>query len=331
MGNTVAHMRLPQLSRTIVVVAAALAFFATVAAHGRTQTANKYQQVVPSPASLNFGSLQVGTSLSQTETLTNSGTQSVTIYQSSTTGSGFTSSGLTTPLALKPGQSYTFTVTFAPLSSGSFTGAVALISRTGHTAESIPLSGQATAAGQLTASPTALNFGTVTVGSSGSLIETVTASGASVTISSGTSSSAEFILSGATFPLTLAPGQSASLTVAFAPTSSGTASASISLLSNATDSLVVDTATGTGAPAPQHSVGLSWSASNSVVMGYNVYRGPTSGGPYSKINTALDTSTTYTDTTVVAGQTYFYAATAVDDTGNESSYSNQVQAVIPTP
>ena len=324
-------MRLPRLTRTVVAVVAALTFFATVAAQGGTQSPNKYQQVVASPATLNFGSLQVGASLSQTETLTNSGTQSVTIYQSSTTGSGFTSSGLPTPLTLNPGQSYTFTVTFAPLSSGSVTGAVALISRTGHTAESIPLSGHSTSAGQLTASPTALNFGTVTVGSSGSLTETVTASGASVTISSGSSSSSEFVLSGATFPLTLAPGQSASLTVAFAPTSSGSTSANISLVSNASDPLVVDTATGTGAAPPQHSVALTWSPSTSVVTGYNVYRGTTSGGPYVKINTALDATTAYTDATVLAGQTYYYAATSVDGSGNESAYSNQVQAVIPTP
>ncbi len=331
MGKTVAHMRLPQSFLTVVAVIAALAFFATVPAQGRTQTANKYQAVVANPASLNFASVQVGASQSQTETLTNTGNQSVTVYQSATSGTGFSSSGLTTPLVLNPGQSYTFTVTFAPLSSGSATGAVALISRTGRTAESIPLTGQATAAGQLSASPTALNFGTVMVGSSGNLTETLTASGASVTISSGSSSSSEFVLSGASFPLTLAPGQSASLTVAFAPTSSGTASASISLVSNAADSLVVDTATGTGAAPPQHSVALSWVPSTSVVTGYNVYRGSVPGGPYVKINSALDSSTAFTDATVVAGQTYFYTATAVDDLGNESTYSDQVQAVIPTP
>jgi fibronectin type 3 domain-containing protein len=67
------------------------------------------------------------------------------------------------------------------------------------------------------------------------------------------------------------------------------------------------------------------------VVGYNVYRGDGSGGPYSKINTSLDATTNYTDNQVVAGQTYYYVTTAADGNGVESGYSNQVQAVIPQP
>jgi fibronectin type 3 domain-containing protein len=90
--------------------------------------------------------------------------------------------------------------------------------------------------------------------------------------------------------------------------------------------------TGNGIPPPQHSVALSWTASNSQgVTGYNIYRGGTSGGPYSKINSVLDASTLYTDTTVVDGQTYYYVTTAVNSSNEESGYSNQTQAVIPPP
>lgn len=79
-----------------------------------------------------------------------------------------------------------------------------------------------------------------------------------------------------------------------------------------------------------HTVGLSWDASTSQdVVGYNVYRGPSSNGPYTKINTTLDQLTSYSDSTVQGGQTYFYVTTAVDSMGNESEYSNQTQAVIP--
>lgn len=56
-----------------------------------------------------------------------------------------------------------------------------------------------------------------------------------------------------------------------------------------------------------------------------------SGGPYSRINSALEAATTYTDIAVTAGMTYYYVTTAVDGSGIESGYSNQVQAVIPTP
>ena len=37
----------------------------------------------------------------------------------------------------------------------------------------------------------------------------------------------------------------------------------------------------------------------------------------------------YTDSTVQNGNTYYYVTTAVDGSGNESSYSNQASAVIP--
>lgn len=81
-----------------------------------------------------------------------------------------------------------------------------------------------------------------------------------------------------------------------------------------------------------HSVALTWTASTTPnIAGYNIYRSTISGGSYMKLNSSLVVPTAYTDSTVVAGQTYFYVATAVDTSGNESVYSTQVQAVIPTP
>jgi fibronectin type 3 domain-containing protein len=76
-------------------------------------------------------------------------------------------------------------------------------------------------------------------------------------------------------------------------------------------------------------VALTWSASTSTVSGYNVYRGTVSGGPYTKINPSLVTVLSYTDSTVQSGTTYYYVTTAVDSSGNESVYSNEVTAPIP--
>jgi hypothetical protein len=79
-----------------------------------------------------------------------------------------------------------------------------------------------------------------------------------------------------------------------------------------------------------HSAALSWVASaSSGVAGYNIYRGSASSGPFSKINQTPTSGTSYTDTTVQAGQTYYYVATSVDLSGNESGYSNSAVAVIP--
>ena len=40
---------------------------------------------------------------------------------------------------------------------------------------------------------------------------------------------------------------------------------------------------------------------------------------------------TYAGNNVQAGQTYYYVSTAVDSSNNESVYSNEAQAVIPSP
>ena len=87
----------------------------------------------------------------------------------------------------------------------------------------------------------------------------------------------------------------------------------------------------TGPGVTAHSVNLSWTASSSPnVAGYNVYRGTASGGPYTKVNSTPVSGTTYTDTTVQPGQTYYYVVTAVDTSNAESAYSSPVQAVVPS-
>jgi hypothetical protein len=81
----------------------------------------------------------------------------------------------------------------------------------------------------------------------------------------------------------------------------------------------------------QHSVTLNWNVSTSSnVMGYNVYRSTTLGGPYTKVQ-ALVPGSPYVDTTVSSGHSYYYVTTAVDSNNDESSYSNQAIAVVPTP
>src|ERR1700756_1406147 len=59
-------------------------------------------------------------------------------------------------------------------------------------------------------------------------------------------------------------------------------------------------------PGPQsHSVSISWQPSSSTgIVSYNVYRAIRSGGPYTRI--ASVTATSFNDTGVQAGTTYFY-------------------------
>ncbi len=63
------------------------------------------------------------------------------------------------------------------------------------------------------------------------------------------------------------------------------------------------------------------------VIGYNVYRSLTSGGPYNKINTSILTNNSYSDTGVVNGTSYFYVITAVDASFNESLTSIEKEVI----
>ncbi|MGA8489104.1 MAG: choice-of-anchor D domain-containing protein [Terriglobales bacterium] len=290
--------------------------------------------LVPSPSSLSFGSVQLGDNQQLSETLTNSGGVNVNISQASATGTGFTMSGLNPPLVLTPGQHYTFTVTFTPPSSGTDSGSVSIVSNASNPNLSVPLSGTGTPVpqGQLAVAPTSMNFGNVVVGTNSQLTGTLTASGQSVTVSSDTLNGSAFAVSGISFPVTIPAGQQVQFTVTFTPAGTGVASGGVSFASNASNSPTAETFTGTGTPPPQHSVNLSWTASNSQnISGYNIYRGIKSGGPYSKINSVLNASTLYTDSTVADGQTYYYVTTAVNSSNEESGYSNQATAVIPPP
>ncbi len=281
------------------------------------------------PTSLAFGNIQVGGTSSKSETVTNTGGATVTLSQANVTGAGYSVSGLTLPTTLAASQSVTFTVTFAPTAAGTVNGNLSLVSDASNSPLGIALSGTGTTPGQLSLTPSSLSFGNVTVGSSAALNGTLTASSAAVTISSASTTSSEFVLAGITLPTTLTAGQSAGFKVTFSPQATGTATASLTFTSNATNGPTTQSLSGSGTAAA-HSVSLTWNTSSGAV-GYNVYRGGVSGGPYAMINTSLDPSASYTDTSVAAGTTYYYVVTAVDSSSNESGYSNQATAVVPSP
>lgn len=76
---------------------------------------------------------------------------------------------------------------------------------------------------------------------------------------------------------------------------------------------------------------LSWTASASAnVTGYKVYRSIVNGGSYSLISASPVAGTSYVDTTIQGGVTYYYVVTAVDANNNESGYSAQTTAVVPS-
>ena len=280
-------------------------------------------------APVSFGSVRVGSGKAQYETLRNASSTAVRVSNATVSDNDFSISGLSFPLTLRVGESYTFKTVFRPKSSGGKTASLTLHSNAANAALRIALSGEGTAAGQLNLGPATLDFGNVAVGRSKSLIGWLKASRASVTVSAASLDSAEFVLSGLSLPLTLPPGQSVRFTVKFAPQMSGPASGKISFHSNTNDASVAEILTGGGSVATQHSVTLDWRSGPTKVAGYNVYRSVVSGRQYSRLNPVLDPHTTFTDNTVESGRTYYYVTTAISGTGVESARSNQVEAVIP--
>ncbi|PYX31745.1 MAG: hypothetical protein DMG80_09690 [Acidobacteria bacterium] len=291
------------------------------------------QKLQCNPATYDYGQVQLGTSKQNSFQLTNTGTRSLTISSRRKSGRDFFFSNFYLPITLQPGKSVPMKVTFKPSVTGKISGSVTLVSNAQNPTLTVNLSGTGTSANALTlgVSPSSLNLGNVTVGSSSSLPLTLTASNGSVTISAAQTNSSEFTLPGLSLPKTIATGQSLNVTVAFTPSVSGTATTNLVFTSNAANSPTSVPLTGTGVSIRAHSADLTWTASRDGVIGYNVYRGSKTGGPYAKINSVLDSSTNYTDSTVTAGTTYYYVATSVDSNNAESGYSNEAKVVIPTP
>ena len=284
-----------------------------------------------SPSSLSFGNTSVGSTSAKTVVITNTGTADLVVSAIDITGSAFSLSGVTLPLTVAAGASYTASVIFTPQSVGNASGSASIVSNLSSSPNVVTFTGTgvSTPVGTLNASPVSLAFGNVNVGSSSSKTVTLSNSGtASVSVSS-ISFNAPGYATSATTPFTVAAGNSTSITVTFAPQASGAANGIATLSSNAGNSPATVSLSGTGTTVTAHSVALSWIASTSVVVGYNVYRGSQTGGPYQKINSTLQSGSGYTDTAVTSGQTYHYVVTAVDGSGTESTYSNEAIAAIP--
>jgi len=75
-------------------------------------------------------------------------------------------------------------------------------------------------------------------------------------------------------------------------------------------------------------VTLAWDPNTeSNLAGYRLHYG-TASGSYT-VHLDVHNVTSYTVTGLTEGQTYYFAATAYDDRGNESGYSNQVSHTVP--
>ncbi|MFN7960709.1 MAG: hypothetical protein U0002_05500 [Thermoanaerobaculia bacterium] len=85
--------------------------------------------------------------------------------------------------------------------------------------------------------------------------------------------------------------------------------------------------TGVTATGGTNQVSLSWTASTGATE-YHILRSTTSGGPYSQVGTA--TTTSFVNTGLACGTTYFYVVRAANSTTCESGNSAQASATTAT-
>jgi hypothetical protein len=302
-----------------------------------------------SPSSLTFTSQAVGTtSAVQTITLMNTGNSALTLTSLALTGTnpGDFAQTNNCGASVAAAANCTISVTFTPSQAGSRTASVSISDNASGSPQTASLSGTGTqtaatgTAGTGTAalvslSPTSLAFGNqaVDMTSAAQTVALNNTGNATLSIASlaltGTNAS-DFDQSN-TCGSSLAAGAKCTIVVMFTPSVTGTEAASLSIADNSSASPQTVPLSGAGT----HDAILSWTASATppAVVGYNVYRGTTSGGPYpTQLNSTPVNGTTYCDETVQAGQTYYYVVTAVaSDDVTQSADSVPASATVPSP
>lgn len=286
------------------------------------------------PSSISFGSVPIGSKNTQTVQLKNTSGSALTIFSDSLVGTGYTMSGLASSpsFTLAAGQTFSFTVAFAPTTTGSATGSLTLRSTATNSSLTLALSGTGGSATRtISLSATSLNFGSEVVGGTSTESIAVKNTGnSSLSVSTISVSGTGFSVGSGVAGTTIAAGQTAELKVLFAPKTTGTVSGRVTITSNASNSPSLISVEGTGASSTGHSVTLNWEPSESAnVIGYYVYRTTISGLEFTRLNSSAINALKYTDTAVSAGQTYFYVVTAVNSSGVQSGFSGEAVAIIP--
>lgn len=212
-----------------------------------------------SPSSLSFGNVTVGSKASQNATVTNTGNTTITIAQANFSNTEFTLSNMTMPMTLDAGQSASFLIWLNGTTAGAASGSMALASSDGTSSAPVALSGTVVATQpQLSATPTTVSFGNVTVGSKGTQTVTLNNGGTGdVSVSMISVTATGLGVAGLATPATIKAGQSANLTLTYAPTTSGAMSGHISITSNAPNSPLTVNVTGTGTSQPVGQLGTT--------------------------------------------------------------------------
>jgi hypothetical protein len=190
-------------------------------------------QLQLTPDMVQFGDVNVNTSISMPVTMKNVGNAPITINNDTFRASAsIAMSGFKLPVALSVGQSLTFVIKFAPTVVGAQSGYVLFLSDAAHMGFSLVINGSGVHP-SVSAVPTSASFGSVAVGASTSqTIQLKNAGSTPLTISAATASGSGFSVGGLTLPVALSAGTAATLTIKFSPKSAGTVSGAATVTGN---------------------------------------------------------------------------------------------------
>lgn len=242
-------------------------------------------------------------------------------------------------MTIQPGQvaAFNFTASTAGLAAGTYTGTATVSNQQGGSIMQVPLTLTVTSgntAPTLGVSPTNMSFSATVGGNPASKTLSIANTGGGTFGWSAFDDAQWMTLS------TQAGSNNGSVTVNVnsASLAAGTYNGTISIYTNVYQmksipvSLTVTAAgTGGGGGSTTPTTGsatLNWSPSpSSNISGYRIYSA-TSPGQYSTPIAILGNVTSYQATGLRTNTTYFFVVTAVDGTGKESLYSNEVYKTV---
>ena len=215
-------------------------------------TAAPAPQAVLTPATDNFGSVQVGQTATQTLTLANAGTAALPITSAAIVGTQYSIAATTCLADLAAGASCSYTIIFTPTAVTTATAVFSVTDSVGVQTSALTGFGIAAPAPQAVLTPAAANFGSVQIGQSATQTLTLTNAGnAALPITSASVAVGPFTLTSETCTTSLAAGASCTFTLTFTPTMTGVQHA----LFSAVDSVGTQTSALSGiaipVPAPQ--------------------------------------------------------------------------------
>lgn len=224
-------------------------------------------KIIQLTGSLDFGTIQTGTTPTKVLTITNSGDADL-VVSGITYPSGFTGSYSGTIAA---GASYDVTVTFSPVSAILYSGTVTVASDATDGINTTTASGTgAVSATRIVALTGDLGFGNVVIGGTATRQFVITNNGnsplavSSITLPTGFSG---------TYSGTLAPGETASVDVTFSPAALQGYSGNVTVLSDAISGTGTIATSGTGVATSTRVIGLTGNlAFGNVQKNHNVQR-----------------------------------------------------------